>query len=99
PSPELVRDDEPAQIERTRFDAERMVNLIDNRIPDVAGLRPAVLIAVIEKRDLAQDRVFRGPVAGAVDDPDVVTQIAGDAGQQAGIGRDPGAALEREVEA
>src|SRR6202040_1630874 len=97
--PELVGDDAPAQIERSRLDAERMVKLIDNRIPHVAGLRPAVVITVIEKRDLAQDRVFRRAVAGAVYGPDVVTEIAGDAGQQARVGRDPGAAFEREVEA
>ena len=73
--------------------------LVRDGVPDLFRIGDRRRFAAVEKADLAQQRVFRRPLRRAVNDADLVVELAHDPGQHPRIGRDAGAVLEREVEA
>ena len=96
---ELLGDDRAGQFHRLWLDAECRMHLIDDGVVNLLPVRRTDRLAGIEERNLAQQRVFRRAARRAVDDAYLVAELADDARQHPRVGRNAGAAFERQVEA
>ena len=95
---ELIGDDGAAEVDRHGLYAANMAQLIDSPIVGPAVPRHRRRIVGIKKRNLTEHRIFCRAMRRAVDDPDIIAELTHEAGEQPRIGRDAGAAFEREVE-
>src|SRR5439155_1414105 len=96
---ELVGNDGAGQIDRARLYPERAEQLIAEGVPNLLWQRHRRGVAGLEEGDFAQQQVRCRSLRRSVDDAHVIPEIADDLSQHTGIGRDAGAALEREIEA
>src|SRR5271165_1606981 len=102
-APELAGDDGAAQFDRQGLDRQVIPRLVDGMVEGPSqgqlSLPRHAWSLLVEKRDLAQQRIFRGCEGGAVEDADLMAEIVGGTRQHARVCRDARPPRQRKVQA
>jgi hypothetical protein len=99
---ELPGDDGAAQFDRQGFDGQVIPRLVDGMVEGPSqgqlSLPRHARSLLVEKRDLAQQPIFRGCERGAVEDADLMAEIVGGTRQHARVCRDACSARQGKVQ-